>query len=280
MQLSILIRNLNEAKSLQQTLLSLKKQQTDFEYETVVIDNESEDNSVEIATRRGCKVFTLKRSDFTFGHAVNYGIEQCKGEIILILSAHVILLNEFFLQNIPQYFKDSKIAALRFVQAALSEQVIKSLQNGPQEIVYSESSNFAANNWENFIVNHCAAIRRSCWQEVRFNDQVFASEDKIWALNILRKHYSILYNVPGFYIYTKPFDRVIKINREVIERAAKEMITGENDPSFSKPYFFSFIKKIASGFSRISHDLKIHSKVYKGMKAYKNKHHDIFKKEF
>ena len=57
MQLSILIRNLNEAKQLEQTLLALKRQQANFEYEILVIDNESDDNSVEIAERMGCMVF-------------------------------------------------------------------------------------------------------------------------------------------------------------------------------------------------------------------------------
>ncbi len=72
MQLSILIRNLNEAKSLEQTLLAIKKQQTNFEYEIVVIDNESDDNSVSIALQMGCKVFTLKRNEFTFGRNNSY----------------------------------------------------------------------------------------------------------------------------------------------------------------------------------------------------------------
>src|SRR6478735_3193891 len=133
MRLSVLIRNLNEAKQLEQTLLSLKKQRTDFEYEVVVIDNESDDNSFEIAKQMECKVFTLRRAAFTFGHALNYGIEKCKGEIILILSAHVILLNEFFLQNIPQYFNDLKVAGLRFVHAVSPEQVVVCIQDGPKK---------------------------------------------------------------------------------------------------------------------------------------------------
>jgi cellulose synthase/poly-beta-1,6-N-acetylglucosamine synthase-like glycosyltransferase len=128
-------------------------------------------------------------------------------------------------------------------------------------------------------VNHCAAIRKSCWEELPFNEEMFASEDKIWSLAILKRGYSILYDVPGFYVYTKPFDRTKKINREVIERTAKEMITGEKDPLFSAPYFLSVVKKIKSGFRHMSLDLKIHSKVYKGVKAYKKKYPAI-NKEF
>lgn len=279
MQLSILIRNLNEASSLEQTLLAIKKQQTTFGCEIVLIDNESEDNSTDIATRMGCKVFTLKRGEFTFGRSLNYGISKCSGEIILILSSHLILLNEFFLNNIPQYFSNKNVGALRFVHAVSPELVVESLQNGPKELKYENSAAFTTSNWQNLIVNHCAAIRKSCWEELPFNEEMFASEDKIWSLDVLKKGYSILYNVPGFYVYTKPFDITKKINREVIERAAKEMITGEKDPLFTAPYFISFVKKIQSSFKRMSHDLKIHAKVYKGVKAYKKKYPTL-KKEF
>ena len=101
MYLSILIRNLNESKNLQRTLTALEKQVTDFEYEIVVLDNESDDDSKLVAERKGCTVYTLKRDAFTYGGSLNFGISKCSGDIILILSAHVILLNEYFLKNIP-----------------------------------------------------------------------------------------------------------------------------------------------------------------------------------
>src|SRR4030095_11599756 len=129
MQLSVLIRNLNEARNLEQTLLALQKQQTTFEYEVVVIDNESDDNSRDVALSKGCKVFTLPRNEFTYGHALNYGISKCSGEIIMILSAHVVLLNEFFLQKIPSYFEDPNVAGLRFVLGTSPANVQNSIKN-------------------------------------------------------------------------------------------------------------------------------------------------------
>ncbi len=125
------------------------------------------------------------------------------GEIILILSAHVILLNEFFLQNIPQYFNNLKVAALRFVHAVSTEQVADSLQNGHKELIYSNDPNFAVDNWKNFAVNHCAAIKRSCWEQVNFNEQIFASEDKMWnirsslkkLLEEIKMHKKIYYGI-------------------------------------------------------------------------------------
>ncbi len=276
-QLSILIRNLNEAKQLEQTLLALKRQQVNFEYEILVIDNESDDNSAEIAKRMGCTVFSLKRADFSFGRSLNYGIEKCKGEIILILSAHVILLNEFFLQNIPRQFNDAKIAALRFVNAVSTEHVADSLQGGPQQLIYSDTPDFITISWKNFMVNHCAAVRRSCWKIQPFDEKAFASEDKIWSIEILKKRYVVLYNVPGFYVYVKPFSTEIKIKRMVIEESAKEMITGKTSSLFDRSYAGSVVKKISSGIKRIAGELKIHKQVYKGVKKSRKKYNDPVK---
>lgn len=275
MKLSVLIRNLNEVSTLKQTLCALKKQQTSFEYEVVMIDNESDDNSVEVAAQMGCKIFTLKRNEFTFGKALNFGIEKCKGEFILILSAHVVLLNEFFLENIPKYFSNHKVAGLRFVQGISGEETVNSLQNGVQELYYSASLNFLNDNWKNFIVNHCSAIKRTCWNEVSFNEQTFASEDKIWSLEILKKGYSILYNVPGFYLYIKPFNMAAKNKREVIEIAAKELITGKPQPFFAGSYIQARIQKIIAGFKRFISELKNHKRVYKGVQEYKRKYKRI-----
>jgi glycosyltransferase involved in cell wall biosynthesis len=269
MQLSVLIRNLNEAKSLKETLLALQKQHTSFEYEVVVIDNESDDDSVEVASKMGATAFVLKRSEFTYGHALNYGLSRCKGEIIVILSAHVALLNEFFLEKIPSYFNDPTVAGLRFVLATSPQTVAHSIANGPQKLVYEQSADFASRNWNNFIVNHCSAIKRACWEMQPFDEEIFASEDKLWGINILKKNYTLLYNVPCFYVYTRAVDRRHKIQKQVIDITAKEMISGAKDRLFSISYLKSFFTKMSLEFKHVRVQLLLHNKVYKAIKKYK-----------
>lgn len=269
MYLSVLIRNLNEARYLEQTLLALQQQKTNFEYEVIIIDNESEDNSVEIAQRMGCKVFTLKRNKFTFGHAMNYGISKCSGEIILTLSAHVILLNEFFLEKIPAYFKDDSVAATRFVLATVPAKIAESIQHGTQKLEFKSDKDFAEKNWNNFIVNHCSALRRSCWEIQNFNEKIFSSEDKLWSLDILKKNYSLLYNVPCFYVYSKEVIRANKIHKQVIDIAAKEIITEKKDFFYSLPYAAFYFRIFLLQLKRMRVQLIIRQKVYKQLKEFK-----------
>ena len=266
MQLSILIRNLNEAESLEQALLALQKQQTSFDYEIVVIDNESEDNSRDIALSKGCRVFTLPRKEFTYGHALNFGISKCSGEIIVIMSAHVVLLNEFFLKNIPSYFEDASVAGLRFVLGTSPQTVCKSIVEGPHKLVQEQSPHFATDHWTHFIVNHCSAIRRSCWEILPFDEKIIDGEDKLWSVNILKRNYSILYNVPCYYVYTKELKREKKITAEAKALYAKRLITNKQERLFSVPYIKSIYLKAVTEWRHAKVQLFIHHRLYKMLK--------------
>src|SRR6478672_3396772 len=117
MKLSILLRNLNEGNYLRQFLHSLSKQIIHDPYEIVVVDNESDDESLTILKDFSCRLITIPRMEFTYGGALNTGISQCKGEYIFIASPHICLRSYNFLQQTVLYLDNDKNAAgLRFTQ--------------------------------------------------------------------------------------------------------------------------------------------------------------------
>jgi len=264
LNISVLIRNLNEAAKLTQTLLALRLQETDDDYEVVVVDNESDDDSVTIATSMGCKVVTLKRADFSYGRALNYGISHCSGNIIFILSAHVILLNEYFLQKMTAYFDNEQVVALRFTNAA-STTVGEAVATGAQHLVFDGRSNFAEKNWNKLMINHCAAIRRSAWEQQPFDEAMLNGEDKLWVMQLLQKGFIQLYNVPCFYVYTKYLERTQKINDLIKGYHGKAVVTGHAEPAFSKSYMRSMFTQLKTELRKAKTQLHIHSKVYKGL---------------
>lgn len=278
MKLSILIRNLNEADNLEKTLLAIQKQRTSFEYEIVILDNESEDGSLEIAARFNCIVHSIPRNSFTFGSALNYGINKCNAEIILIMSAHIIMLNEFFLEHIPGYFDNTSVAALRFVLADIPEAVTDSIENGARQLVYSNDKSFAYGNWTNFMVNHCAAVKKSCCIETPFDEKIFSSEDKLWSMQVLKKGYTIFYNVPCFYVYTKEVQRERKINRQIRALTAKGIISQISEWLFSVNYARSMYNKVKTLTRQSLQQLLIHYHIYKKYKRVKRFHKDLFQK--
>ena len=74
--------------ALRRLLECLRLQELDRPFEVVVIDNESDDESAKVARTMGARVFTFPRPHFGYGRAINFGVKLCRGELIVLLSAH------------------------------------------------------------------------------------------------------------------------------------------------------------------------------------------------
>ncbi|KKR27849.1 MAG: Glycosyl transferase family 2 [Candidatus Woesebacteria bacterium GW2011_GWA1_39_8] len=81
-KISVVINTLNEEKNLPRALASIKG----FADEVVVVDMKSDDNTTQIATKFGAKVFEHPRAGYV-EPARNYAISKTSGNWILILDA-------------------------------------------------------------------------------------------------------------------------------------------------------------------------------------------------
>jgi len=236
MKLSVLIRNLNEAEALNLSLKALQLQKTDFEFEIVVLDNESNDNSVEVARSYGCKVYSFPRERFSYGKAINYGIENCNGAFIYLLSSHVYLLSDNFIQKIPSYFTEERIAAIRFTSTTTLENIRQALLKGERVIDWESENRDMHRVWMYGTINHSAAIRKQVWEKIKFDETVFYAEDKIWAYQVLKEGYAIKVNVPSFYMYNKTLTRDQRLNRRANEEVSYRLLTGSEAMFYSNSF--------------------------------------------
>ncbi|MFD7707536.1 glycosyltransferase [Streptomyces sp. NPDC059786] len=111
---SIFIRNRDEAVALQHAIASLRKQKIDGTMEIVVLDNESTDDSPQIAAEGSARVFTLPRELFGYGRALNLGVELCRGEIVVLLSSHSIPQNEHWLAELIRPIQENDSVGAAF----------------------------------------------------------------------------------------------------------------------------------------------------------------------
>lgn len=117
--LSIIIPTLNEEKYLPLLLDSIKEQ--DFkDYEIIVADAGSKDNTVDIAKKYGCTV--VKGGLLPVGR--NRGADAAKGDILLFLDSDVLLSHPKFLSNALAEFSRRKLDATGFKLVPYQEKII------------------------------------------------------------------------------------------------------------------------------------------------------------
>ena len=220
-KLSVLIRCRNEAKSLRQVFDALKAQHCGFRWEIVVVDNESEDNTCEICHECGVRVVTLPRAEFTYGRATNFGIEHARGELILLMSAHAIPIGSRFLEAAVAPFSDPEMAGARCLWLGSTKDVLGQWYK-PRDIHYAspeeQKTAESGTKWlSQYPTAGCCVLRRSVWEQVKYDETLEANEDKYWASQVLSRGYKMRCCAVAMWVYVRnysPRDRWRKDNRE------------------------------------------------------------------
>ena len=188
-EVSIIIRTLNESKYINDLLTSIH-QQTYNTFEIINVDSGSTDKTLSISESFKCKVITIKPEDFTFGYSLNKGIEQSTGKFIVIISAHTKPKDEFWLENLIAPLKDSEVAMVYGKQEGSNDSNIgefrdlqRTFGNKRKEI---SKKNLSANNAN-------SAIQKTLWNNYRFNENLTGQEDVDWAKYWLEKGYKVIY---------------------------------------------------------------------------------------
>jgi rhamnosyltransferase len=237
-KLSVVIRCRNEAKSLRHVFDALKAQRCSFGWEIVVVDNESEDETREVCREYGARVVTLPRREFTYGRATNAGISQARGELILLISAHAIPIGSHFFESAVAPFGDPEMAAARCLWLGSSKDIIGRWHR-PKDIQYeSREEQKIAESGTKWLGEYptagCCVLRRSVWEEVKFDETLEANEDKFWGSQVLARGYKMRSCSEAMWVYMRnyqPRDRWRKDNREQL---AFYRMTGRAPMSWSK----------------------------------------------
>ncbi|MCM2302766.1 MAG: glycosyltransferase [Flavobacteriaceae bacterium] len=186
-KVSVVIRNKNEAESLERVLKILTNVYNQDIGEIIVVDNLSVDSSIQVASKYNCKIVQIK--DFTYGRAINQGIEVAKNDIILLLSSHAIPIGNHFFKSVFKVIIENKsIAGIRF---------INSVENYERAI----SNNYVVSEpLKNGIVAACCIINKKVWNQFKFNGELIGGEDKEWSQRVIDNDY-IIYDLNETYIY-------------------------------------------------------------------------------
>ena len=152
--------------------------QTDRDFEVLLIDSGSFDNSREIAGRRGARILRIPKHDFTFGYSLNVGIEAGEGSFMAIVSAHAIPTDEHWLARLTAPLEDENVAMTYGRQVGVASSKFSEAEDfdrvfGPRART-EKPGDFRVNNAN-------SAIRKADWQTYPFNEELTGLEDIAYA---------------------------------------------------------------------------------------------------
>jgi cellulose synthase/poly-beta-1,6-N-acetylglucosamine synthase-like glycosyltransferase len=185
---SVIIRCLDEERHLPR-LLDAIRGQTLQPAEIIVVDSGSRDATVEVARSRGARIEHIRPEEFSFGRALNFGARAARGEILVIASAHTYPVSDRWLEGLAAPFEAPDVALVYGGQQGDARSRFSEIQLFKQWFP-GES---CGNQGHPFCNNANAAIRRSIWQTMPYDERIPALEDIHWARRALDRGLRIVY---------------------------------------------------------------------------------------
>ena len=189
--IGVVIRTLDESELIGSCLESVRAQQGCFDLDFLVVDSGSTDATVEIARSHGARIAELAPGDFDYSKALNLGIDEVRGEIVVSLSAHAIPVDDAWLQTMTAPFDDPAVAGVSSRQVPWPDAPWHEVKRLSE--VFGEASRSCSRKSPGDVPfsNAASAIRRSAWREHPFT--LPAVEDLDWARRIVAAGWEVVY---------------------------------------------------------------------------------------
>lgn len=204
-KVSVVIRSYQEERFIRRLFLGLQGQ-TMRNFEVILVDSGSTDRTVEIANSFDAIVRRIDKDEFSFGRSLNVGCAEAKGDILVFASAHVYPTRTDWLETLVAPFDDPKVM------------VVYGKQRGDERTQFAENQIFKQwypdrSDWNQatpFCNNANCAVRRTIWQEVRYDEALTGLEDLAFAKEVLRRGGRVAYNASAeiIHVHEETWDRI------------------------------------------------------------------------
>ncbi|MFA6149242.1 MAG: glycosyltransferase family 2 protein [bacterium] len=209
-RISVIIPVKNAGENIRGLLGKIRSQKKVRDVEIIVIDSGSTDGTVAIAEGFGCRVIRIPEREFNHGATRNLGAREAHGEYLVFTVQDALPTSDYWLYAmVSPFVAYPEIAALsskQFVRPEadlfslwMNEAMYKSI-GFVEDSIFTLSPSFDFANWKHvdsqikrylsFFDNVCSCVRRSVFDEIRFNPQINA-EDMDFGVSLLEKRKKI-----------------------------------------------------------------------------------------
>jgi len=201
---SIIIPTKNAGDGFQNTLEAIYAQKYPGEFEVIIVDSGSKDNTMKVAQNYPTKVHQIKPQEFGHGRTRNFGASLGHGDYLVFLTQDAVPATDKWLSALISNFEDSRIAGVYGRQvpegsANPMESFFLNIRYPLSRMVRSAEQGKVDMNTI-FFSNANSTIRKEMWEKYPFADNLIMSEDQEWARKVLLGGYKIAYE-PGAAVY-------------------------------------------------------------------------------
>ena len=207
MNVSIVLPTRNGAATLPAVLDAISRQRVDFPFEVIAVDSSSTDGTADLLRRRVDRLLSVAADAFDHGLTRNLGIEQARGELVVLLVQDALPAADSWLAALTApLFADDRLAGTfarqlprpdaspiaryyldRWIASSVVARTIAVANHADLEALdpMAQLERCAFDNV-------CSCIRRSVWARHPFR-QTPIGEDIEWARDVLLAGYSLAY---------------------------------------------------------------------------------------
>ena len=209
--ITIIIPTYNASKYLP-SLLARLESQTIKNYELMVVDSSSNDNTVDIAQSHRANVITIPQSEFDHGGTRTLAAVEANGDILVYLTQDALPYNEYAIENIIKPFADDRKIGVAFGRqlpypgASVFAEHLR-LFNYPDTSytrILDDKKKYGITTA--FLSNSFAAYRKSVLKEIGyFKSGLPFGEDACAGAKILLKEYRIAYVAEAMVLHSHSY---------------------------------------------------------------------------
>lgn len=203
---SLVIPTKNGGGLFKRVVASLQRQTVWKDVEFIIIDSQSDDDTVETARAAGAKCLTVAASDFNHGATRDLAISHATTNRVVLLVQDATPYDDRLIETLIAALNEDNVAGVYARQIPYPDADVITKRNldlhftGRMARDTSEIKDLRAYaalpSHQRYMLcnfdNVCSAIRKDVWEQERFG-RINFGEDIDWAERVLKRGYKIVY---------------------------------------------------------------------------------------